>query len=321
MHTDSENNIKLSIIIVTWKVRKLVMECIDSVYKYIELPDNEYEIFVVDNASDDGTVTAIQERYKDISVIENTSNVGFGSANNQVYSECKGEYVLLLNPDTLLLDNALDLMVDFMDMSEDISVMGCRLLNEDRSFQRWTAGAFPSLLNVASHYLFFNKILPKNHRINSLYIEDDIEYSKNVDWVSGACMIIRHSDIGEYIFDSSFFMYGEDMELCYRMKKQGGLVAYYPAASVVHYQGKSMEQQEGEILLQALKGPRNFYTSIHGTKFTILFDFFAVTGFLIRWLIYGVLSLVRQNKEYSKKMNLSLRHLKTALKVLLKFKN
>ena len=106
------------------------------------------------------------------------------------------------------------------------------------------------------------------------------------------------------------------MELCHRLKKAGGVVVYHPAASIVHFQGKSMEQQEGEILLQALKGPRNFYTTMHGTSFSFLFDFLAVAGFFLRWVIYGILSLVKQDEAMRRKAKLTRHHLIVGFKVL-----
>jgi N-acetylglucosaminyl-diphospho-decaprenol L-rhamnosyltransferase len=307
---------QLSIIIVSWQVKNLVLDCINSVYQHTKLSRKHYEIIVVDNASDDGTVTAVREKYDEITVIENKKNVGFGVANNQAYDRCSGRYILLLNPDTLLLDDAIGKMLQYMENHEDVSALGCRLLNTDHSLQRWTAGAFPSIANAAAHYLFLNRFLPSFLKIPPLYLEQDIQYDKEVDWVSGACMILRRDDLGSTIFDPSFFMYGEDMELCHRLKEAGGVIAYYPGASIVHFQGKSMEQQEGEILLQALKGPRNFYTTMHGASFSFLFDFLAVAGFFLRWVIYGILSLVRPNETMRRKEKLTRHHLVVGFKVL-----
>lgn len=308
--------IHVSIIIVSWKVKALVLDCIQSVYQFTKLPEKNFEIFLIDNVSDDGTVAAVRDRFENVRVIENKKNVGFGAANNQAYEYCKGRYVLLLNPDTVLLDDAIGKMCQYMENHEAVGVMGCRLLNADHSLQRWTAGAFPSLANAASHYLFLNRILPSFLRIDPLYLEQDISHDKEVDWVSGACLILRREKTGPTIFNSSFFMYGEDMELCYRMKKAGNVIAYYPGASIVHFQGKSMEQQEGEILLQALKGPRNFYTQLRGTRFAFLFDAFAASGFFLRWVVYGLLSLVGRDDAMKKKAKMSRRYLVIGFKVL-----
>lgn len=312
------NDIQLSIIIVSWKVKELVLDCIHSVYEHTRLPRERFELFVVDNASGDGTIAAVREKYGDINVVQNEENVGFGAANNQLYKHCTGRYILLLNPDTLLLDDAIGKMIDYMENHEGVAALGCRLLNADHSLQRWTAGAFPSLLNTAAHYLFLNKFLPSFLKVDPLYLEKDIQYDKEVDWVSGACMILRRDKVGLNLFDSSFFMYGEDMELCHRLKNAGGIIAYYPGASIIHFQGKSMEQQEGEILLHAFKGPRNFYTMRHGTSFSFLFDFLAIAGFFLRWAIYRTLSLFKSDEIMRKKISLTQRHLVTGLKVLLR---
>ena len=313
--TENQTGIKLSIIIVSWKVRQLVLDCLESVYRHTRLPRDCYEIFLVDNDSGDGTVEAVRERFSDVHVIGNTDNVGYGAANDQAYERSSAPYALLLNPDSVLLDDAIGKMLDYMEAHGDVAILGSRLLNADHSLQRWTAGAFPCLANAAAHYLFLNRVLPGFMKIDPLYLERDIDTVKEVDWVSGAVMLLRRDHVGGPIFNPRFFMYGEDVEVCHRMKEAGWRVVYFPGASVVHFQGKSMEQQEGDILLHALKGPRNFYTSVHGTTFTALFDFFAVSGFFLRWVIYTVGSTLGGNGHLKEKGKTAKRHLGMAVKV------
>lgn len=307
----------LTIIIVSWQVKKMVLDCIESVYAQTKLPRHCYEIYLVDNDSSDGTVKAVTNQFEKVKIIHNTDNVGFGAANNQAYRVTSSDYVLLLNPDTLLLDDAIDQMLEHCQANSNIAVLGSRLLNADRSLQRWTAGAFPNLSNAAAHYLFLNKFLPNKHKVAPLYMEEDIQNETEVDWLCGACLMLRREHIGETIFSADFFMYGEDMELCHRMKKTGKKVVYYPHVSIVHFQGKSMEQQQGAILLHALKGPRNFYTSIHGSTYTLLFDLIATCGFLLRTIVFGLLSLFKANNNRNKASS-SFRYFKIALKVLIR---
>ncbi len=319
MEYPADNQPLLTIIIVSWQVKAMVLDCIQSIYEQTRLPDYNYQIFLVDNDSSDGTVDAVSDRFPNVKTIHNTNNVGFGAANNQAYQITDSDYVLLLNPDTLLLDDAIDRLLEHSQQNPDIAVLGCRLLNEDHSLQRWTAGAFPNLANAAAHYLFLNKFLPKSHKVSPLYMEHDIPVETEVDWLCGACLMLRREHVGDTIFSSDFFMYGEDMELCFRMKKSGHKVVYYPDVSIVHFQGKSMEQQQGDILLHALKGPRNFYTSIHGSSFTALFDLIATGGFLIRTLVFGLLSLISPKNNLTKAKS-SFRYLKIASKVLIRSK-
>lgn len=306
---------RLTIIIVSWQVKDMVLDCLQSVYENTQLDVSEYQIYLVDNNSSDGTVDAVKQRFPEVNVIANKDNVGFGAANDQAYMATDSEFVLLLNPDTLILDDAIDRLLQRSEAGQDIAVLGSRLLNADRSLQRWTAGAFPNLANAAAHYLFLNKFLPRSYKIPSLYMETDIAHETDVQWLCGACLMLRRSLVGDRIFDPAFFMYGEDMELCYRMNKMGNRVVYFPEVSIVHFQGKSMEQQKGEILLNALKGPRNFYASMHGTRFTAIFDLIAILGFAIRTMAFGLLGLFTGSGN-RKKAASSWRYFKIAARVL-----
>jgi GT2 family glycosyltransferase len=291
---------QVSIIIVNWKVRELLRACLASLREQAGLPAADMQIIVVDNDSRDGSAEMVAAEFGEVVLIVNPDNPGFGRANNQALSVCTGRYILLLNPDTVVLDGAVGRMVAHMDELPDVAVLGCRLLNADRSLQRWTGGAYPRALNVANHYLFLDRILPRSLRPPPLYLVYDAAADIDVDWVSGACMMLRPSLLGGKLFDPAFFMYGEDMELCHRLKSGGGRVIYSPCASIIHYQGASMKQQQGDVLLSSLKGPRQFYRQMRGERALWWFDLLTVTGFGLRWLLYSAASLVRP-RQYAAK--------------------
>jgi GT2 family glycosyltransferase len=242
----------------------------------------------------------VAREFPDVALIANPDNRGFGRANNQALPQCQGRYVLLLNPDTLVLDEAVRRLVEHMDLNPDVAAIGCRLLNADRSLQRWTGGAFPRTLNLASHYLFLDRLLPRQLRPAPLYLDIDVQRDIDVDWVSGACMLLRPSMLGGKLFDPGFFMYAEDMELCHRLKLAGHRILYSPCASIIHYQGASMKQQQGELLLASLKGPRQFYRQMHGERAVRWFDRLTIAGFALRWVLYLVASWWRRD-VYSEK--------------------
>lgn len=277
---------KLSIIIVSWKVRELLRESLSALFRETKLPRNELEVIVVDNDSGDGTTGMVRTEFVDVKLIANDKNAGFAAANNLALPLCTAKFVLLLNPDTVVLSHALDTLVARMEARPEVWAMGCRLLNGDGTLQRWTGGAFPTLCNLSTHYLFVDRLLPRRLRPEPLYLDRDVEQETEVAWVSGACMMLRRERLGERIFDEAFFMYGEDMELCRRLRCRGGKVIYCPAASIVHYQGASMRQQSGDILHSSLKGPRRFFAMTHGKGQLCLYDLITLTGFLLRWLAY-----------------------------------
>ncbi len=287
------NDIDVSIIVVNWNVRDLLRECLRSTLEDGGIAPDRLELIVVDNHSHDGSVEMVRAEFPRLPLIANTDNVGFGRANNQALPQCHGRYVLLLNPDTRVLPGALAALVRHMDETPAAAVMGCRLLNADLSLQRWTGGAYPRLANVVNHYFFVDRLLPPSWRPMPLYLDRDVRGDLDVDWVSGAAMILRADKLGGQLFNPHYFMYGEDMELCHRLKQAGGQVIYTPVASIVHYQGESMKQQQASVMLSSLKGPRQFYRHMRGDRGVLLYDAVTVAGFGLRAVLYGLGSVLR----------------------------
>jgi GT2 family glycosyltransferase len=312
--------LKLSIIIVNWKVKELLEKCLISLERGTSLPKEQFETIVVDNDSRDRSLEMLQRKFQEVRVITNRKNYGFARANNQAFLQAKGEYILLLNPDTVLLDKTIDAMLETLEQSPELGVVGCRLQNPDGSLQRYTGGAFPNLMNVACHHLFFQRILPSSLRPPSLFLENDTTEDREVDWISGAFMLLRKDFLDEWIFDEFFFLYGEDMDLCYRIQRNGGKVLYSPKASILHYYGRSLKQQKGEILLSPLKGLRTFYL-MHNPRWKIfLFDLLTLSGYFLRWIIYIALSLVYSGEEkYRDKIYHSRRYMNLSFKIFGKY--
>lgn len=305
----------VSVIVVNWKVPQLLRLCLASVFEHTRLPASEFEVIVVDNASGDGSVELVVSEFPQVKLVANSANVGFGAANNQALPLCRGELVLLLNPDTLLLDDAIGALAAAMKARPDVAVIGCRLLNGDGTLQKWTGGAFPTLWNVACHYLFLDRVLPAAWR-SPLYLDRDAGHDMDVGWVSGACMMLRRSALGTTLFDEAYFMYGEDMELCHRLRGAGWRVVYTPAVSIVHYQGASMKQQQGDIMLSSIKGPRQFFRQTHRDSPVWLFDALTVAGFVLRWAMYGAARWVTGRARYAEKASSSRHYLGVAWRLM-----
>ena len=308
-------SIEASIIVVNWRVRDLLRACLQSIRDQAGLAMDRLEVIVVDNDSRDGSVEMVRAEFPEVRLIANADNPGFGKANNQAMPWCNGRFIVLLNPDTVLLDAAIQKMIRRMDQRPDVAVMGCRLLNADGSLQRWTGGAFPRALNLANHYLFLDQILPKAMRPMSLYLDHDPADEIDVDWVSGAFMILRTNMLKGKLFNPDFFMYGEDMELCHRLKLAGHKVVYSPAASIIHYQGASMKQQQGDVLLASLKGPRQFYKQMRGSGAVWIYDFFTVVGFALRWFLYSAMNWLRPGRGYASRADSSVDLMRRAWRI------
>lgn len=223
----------LSICIVNWNTRDLLIQCLTSVTQRTEGVD--YEIVVVDNASTDGSAHAVQEGFPQVKLIVNSSNLGFAKAANQAIIESKGRYVLLLNPDTRPLDNAIGKMVEFMDSRPEAGALGCRLLNPDLTLQR-SCFSFPSLETALYDALLLSRLFPRSNTFGkyriSFWKHDSV---REVDFVVGACLLLRRKAIEQIgLLDERFFMYYEETDWCYRMNQEGWKTYFIPYAEVVH---------------------------------------------------------------------------------------
>ncbi len=270
----------VSIIIVNWNTRELLRDCIKSVYENTH--DVSYEIIVVDNNSSDGSAAMVSESFGDVKLVCNSTNAGFAAANNQGMSEATGRYVLLLNSDTVVLESAIDRSVEWMDSHGGAAVMGCRVLNPDRSMQR-TCFMFPSVLNcfLLTSYLskligggFFGREQMQSWRRDS---------EREVDVVTGCFMLVRSEAIEQIgMMDEDYFVYGEETDWCWRFKESGWDVVFSPVGEIVHYGGQSSRQSAGAMMLQ-LRGSILLFFRKHKS----LFEYFAA-----RFLI-GMFFLLR----------------------------
>lgn len=310
--------IRVSVIVVNWKVRELLRTCLSTLLADTRLPAHEWELFVVDNDSGDGSVEMVAAEFPQAQLIANRDNLGFGAANNQAFERARGEYLLLLNPDTEVAGSVVERMLQWMEQRPRAAVLGARLVYPDGSLQRWTAGAFLGVGNALTHYLFLDRLLPRWARPASLYLERDETVDMDVDWVCGACMLVRREALDQVspgmLFDPRFFMYGEDMELCHRLHRGGWSIGYTPGVTVVHHHGASLRQQDGETMLAALKGPRKFFVISQGRRWLPLIDGIAVAGFGLRYVLFQLAALLSPGR-YAAKARSSRQYLGLALRV------
>ena len=242
----------VSIIIVNWNTKGLLRDCLSSVYEHAG--DVDYEIIVIDNASADGSAGMVKNDFRQVILIENSENRGFAAANNQGMTVAKGRYVLLLNSDTVVLDNAIANTVSFADENPRAAVTGCRVLNPDRTLQR-TCFMFPSILNMLLSSTYLYKLFPKNRFFGreqmTWWDRSDV---RQVDVVTGCFMLVRQEAIERVgVMDEQFFMYGEETDWCYRFRKKGWTVMFAPVGEIIHIGGASSKQVKLEMI-QQLRG-------------------------------------------------------------------
>lgn len=227
----------ISIVIVSFNVERLLKECIESIYR--ETTESTFDIWVVDNHSHDSSVQMLKNHFPQVHLIENDRNVGFPKANNQAIVQNTSDYILLLNPDTIVQDRAIDKMVRFMDEYPDTGVSGCRVLNEDGSLQLACRRSVPTPKVAFYRLTGLSRLFPNSKtmaRYNLTYLDPNAPHE--VDAVSGAFLVIRKKVVDAIgMLDENFFIYGEDMDWCIRARKAGWKVMYYPHAQIVHYKG------------------------------------------------------------------------------------
>lgn len=233
---------KLSIVIVNYNVRYFLEQCLHSVLKATE--GMESEIFVVDNNSVDGSVRMVREKFPEVILIDNKDNKGFSRANNQAIRKAKGEYVLLLNPDTLVEDDTLRKSVEFMDNHPDAGGLGVKMLDGKGKFLPESKRGLPTP-SVAFFKVFgFSSLFPKSKLFGRYHLGFlDKDKVHQVDILSGAFMMLRKSVLEKTgLLDETFFMYGEDIDLSYRITQAGYKNYYYPEARIIHYKGESTKK-------------------------------------------------------------------------------
>ncbi len=240
----ASKKIEISIIIPSWNTKGLLRNCLKSL-------GSNWEVIIVDNGSTDGTMRMIEEEFPKTILIKNKKNLGYGAANNQGMKKAKGDYLLLLNSDTIIKDKAPLLMANYLKNHPQVGVVGCRLLNKDGSLQP-SAGPFPSL-KIAAIMLFFE------HWLGDL-VRSSFEKTREVDWVMGAALMIKRDILSRAGFmDEGLFMYMDEVEWAYRIKKAGYKVVFYPKAQIIHLGWGSSKSGRREPILNIYRGLIYFY--------------------------------------------------------------
>ncbi len=240
----------LSIVIVNYNTEKWLRGCLESVYAGAN--GTPLSIWVVDNNSHDESVRMVKSHFPKVQVIENPQNLGFSKANNMVISQSRSDYILLLNPDTMIIGDAIEQVVKFMEAHPKVGIAGCKVLNRDGTLQLACRRSIPTPRVAFFRLSGLSKLFPKNRvmaEYNMTYA--DPEQTHEVDAVSGAFLMIRKKVIDEIgLLDERFFMYGEELDWCLRAKRAGWVVMYYPDAQIVHYKGESAKSNSRKAAIE-----------------------------------------------------------------------
>jgi hypothetical protein len=253
------DKIDLSVIIASWNTCRLLDECLASIYQHP--PGGVFDIWVVENASTDGTPQMVQEKYPQVNLILNKENAGFARANNQAIRQSQSRYVLCLNPDTQVKPGALDSLLRIMDQHPDAAGAGPYLINPDGSFQ---VSAYPMPTLGREFWRMFNLDRLWNFELYRAHRWDSQEICR-VEVLKGACLLLRREALEQVgLFDEDYFIYTEEVDLCYRLNRAGWGLCWVPEAKVVHHEGRSTQQANEEMFLRLYQTKILFFRKRYG---------------------------------------------------------
>jgi len=294
----------ISIIIVAWNVRELLHNCLKSVYE--QTREIDFGVIYVDNASEDGSVEMVKNEFPDVRIIENDENEGFIKASNQGIEVAESRYVLLLNSDTIILDNAIAKAVKFADEHPDVAVVGCKTFYPDGTLQR-NCFRYPSVINMFLSTTYLNKLFPRNKffgRERMTYW--DLDDVREVEAVCGCFLLARREAIDQVgPMDERYFVYGDDADWCCRFNKAGWKIMYTPEPQIIHYHGATTKRMSREFKWQ-LFGSTLIFMRLHRHRFSFFLACF-LTAFSLAlrvpyWLAIGLFSKKdRANAVYTSK--------------------
>lgn len=261
--------------IVTYQAREVLIECVKSLYQNTR--DLVLEVIVVDNGSRDGIGELLQRDYPAIRFIENESNQGYTRPMNQALMTGRGAYLMQLNPDTLILPQAIQTMISFMEGHPEVGICGPKVLNRDRSFQKQCRRGEPRPLAVISYFTGLNRLFPRS-RFFCGYLLDylDEDEINPVGSVSGSCMLIRKSMMERIGYlDERFFAYQEDADLCFRARQAGWEIYYVPEAQIIHFGGQGGTRVEPfRSILEWHRSYWRYYQKNLAKDYFFLFNWF-----------------------------------------------
>ena len=281
----------LSIVIVNYQTFELTKNTIESVFKH----DYSFnlEIIVVDNASSDDSLAKLQNYFKDkVKFIASKENNGFAAGNNQALKIAQGKYILLLNSDTIVWENTLENIYHYMEEHSDVGACGCRVLLENGELDKACKRSFPNVKN--SFFRLFH--IPTNSDDDNYNLDnlpDDEVYE--IDCLTGACMFMRSEALNQVGFlDETFFMYGEDIDLCYRIKNGGWKIVYYGESIITHLKGASSKKQKNKLIYEFYRAMYIYYKKHHADESSFLVNIVVYIGIAVLCILKLFLNLFKK---------------------------
>ncbi len=293
---DIGKHVELSIVIISWNTRELLLDCIRSL-KNLRVPGG-YQIIVIDNASSDESAKAVREAFPDVVVVENTTNLGFAKANNLAIEQSKSEYICLVNSDVIVLNGCIEALLKYMKEHTDVGVIGPKLLNGDGSFQL-SCKRFPTVWRTLCVALGLHRVFPNLPLFCGTEMTDlDENTTQDVEAIAGAFLLARRSAIDQVgLLDEDFFFYGEDIDWCKRFHNAGFRVTYYPLAKSIHLGGASSSKDSLRFNQELYRAKLLYWKKHHSDVDRLLFLLIMINHLTLRIIITIIKKIFNKSKN------------------------
>jgi len=273
----------ISVILVSYNVKQYLEQALDSIFK--ALSDFRSEVFVVDNGSGDGSSAMVKRRFPRVRLIENGRNLGFARANNRALARARGEAICLINPDTLVREDSFKACLGYLNTHSDVGAVGCKILNPDGTLQLACRRSFPTPWVAFTKVMGLSRLFPKSRRFgryNLTYLDPDEIHE--VEALSGSFMVVRKKAVVQTGFlDEDFFLYGEDLDWCFRIREKGWKIVYLPSTQIVHYKGRSTQAASIDSLRIFYGAMRLFVKKHFRSGWSFLPQWLLLAGIGLRW--------------------------------------
>lgn len=310
---EAHQQVDLSIIIVNWNSKEYLRSCIESILLWTS--HIAYEIVVIDGASFDGCGEMLHQCFPQVRFIQSETNVGFAKANNRAFHESQGRYILFLNPDTELINSAINIMFDFIRKTPNAGAIGCKLLNADKTVQTSCIQSFPTLLNQFLDSEVLRRLWPKSSLWGNATLFDDQTAAREVNGIVGACIMVERSLFEKVgFFSEEYFMYAEDLDLCHKIQKAGRINYYLSDATIIHFGGGSSEKAPSDFSVVMMReSVWRMLKKTRGSVYGVAYRISTMVLSISRLIVLAALFPMHLTRRGEKSWNGSFRKWKTIL--------
>ena len=289
---------RVAVVVVSYNVRELLRGCLQSVLAQAE----RTEVIVVDNASSDCSTEMVKREFAQVRLIKNSGNGGFSHASNQGIASTAAPYVLSLNPDTVLQPGAIGALAGHLDLHPEVGAVGPKIVRPDGSLDLAARRAFPSPSVALFRLTLLSRLFPRHRRLARYNLTDrSSDAEQEIDSGTAACLMFRRAALEQVgLYDEAFFMYGEDLDLCFRLKAAGWRIVYVPQAVVLHYKGQSSRQRSSAMIREFHRSMWIFFNKHYRRSTPAAVAAMVHVGIEARAIGLLLTNAVRRNKRVSR---------------------